>query len=154
MPPGSHEFFNYLNFSETPKCSQWIFSVLWYKNLSTEKHDILLSHPFNFFAKRKFRKSWTNPMIRWDQKNRRKNVLSRVLSKNSFFAARNFPKHRKVPNLIFQYCDTKMFRWKNVISSYLIHTNFLLPEIIWNNEEFSMKFFDKVREKKVDGKTL
>ena len=91
--------------------------------------------------------------VPWDRKNSTVKRDMPCLVHRSFFAARTFAKHRKVPNEIFQYCVTKTFRRKNVISSSLIHTKFLLPGNFWSTQEFPLKFFGNVRQNNLDGRT-
>ena len=40
IPRVSHDFFSYLNFSETPKSCHWVFLVMRGQNNSVEKRDI------------------------------------------------------------------------------------------------------------------
>ena len=66
---------------------------------------------------------------------------------------RSFLNHRRYSNEKLRYRDTKDFDGKILTSPSLIHTNFSLPQLFRNSEEFSMFFFGNVRLGKFNGKT-
>ena len=149
-------FFPSQNISGKQKAQliKFFVRVLWGKIFSTQPNAPCLMHkkcqkknytprfsPANFYG--------TVRQINFDGR-----TLYPVSSpKKPFSMPGFFWKHRKVPNKIFQYCDSKLFRRKNVIPPSLIHTKIPLPEIFWKTEEFQRKFFGNVRQEKIEGKT-
>ena len=67
---------------------------------------------------------------------------------------RSFLNNRKISNEKIRYRYTKDFDGKILTSPSLIHTNFSLPQLFRNSEEFSMYFFRNVRLRKFNGKNL
>ena len=116
-------------------------SVLWIQMFSTKPNITVLCMKIvgkDFWNTKFFPNDFFT--VPWDKKNSTVKRDMPCLVHRSFFAARTFAKHRKVPNEIFQYCVTKTFRRKNVISSSLIHTKFLLPGNFWSTQEFHWNF--------------
>ena len=63
------------------------------------------------------------------------------LSRNKFFDTPNFLKHWRDAHEIFWHCETKNFRWKNVIPPFLSSKNFSKPEIFSKTVGFRHETF-------------
>ena len=119
------------------------FSGTVIQKFSTEKRDIPFSHPYKLFADRKILKHRKSSQIKfslvWDQNvsTGERDIL--LGSKTCFRCQKLCEKWNWTQRMVFGNVRQKN-QPQNLISPSLIHTNFLLPEFLWNPEEFPKIF--------------